>query len=79
MRDQVDQFACWDSGIGVAGRLMISIEGERDRMVTMEDDRWAQVLMRGCPSVTEVMASIAGIGVSVWVIAEGPALLVVCL
>ena len=55
------------------------MEGERDRMVITEDDRWAQVLTRGCPSVTEVMVLIGGVGAPVWVIVEGPALLVVCL
>ena len=79
MRDRVDRFARWDSGVGVAGLLMISMEGERDRMVITEDVRWARVLTRGCPSVTEAMVSIAGVGVPVWVIVEGPALLVACL
>ena len=79
MRDRVDRFVRWDSGIGVAGRLTISMEGERDRMVITEDVRWAQVLTRGCPSVTEAMVSRDGAGVPVWVIEEGPALLLVCL
>ena len=79
MRDRVDRFARWDSGIGVVGRLTISMEGERDRMVITEDDRWVRVLTRGCPSVTEVMVLIGGVGAPVWVIVEGPALLVVCL
>ena len=79
VRERVDRFVRWDSGIGVAGRLIISIEGERDRMVTTEEVRWARVLTRGCPRVTEAMVSIAGVGEPVWVIEEGPALLVVCL
>ena len=49
----MDIFAHWDSGEGVVGRLMNSIDGSLlDRIVMTEEDRRVlRVQVRGCPMV----------------------------
>ena len=54
VRGQVGRFVRWDSGKGVAGRSMSSMDDSRlDRIVMIEEDRRVlRVRVRGCPMVT---------------------------